>query len=84
MTAPKVTISGGSGSGATAYAVLNKDRTLEKIVVTCRGEDYAAGDSVAEEERLTAIQRLENDRRAALGREVSQRRKSSRSILRIS
>ncbi|MBR4611162.1 MAG: hypothetical protein IKO40_00455 [Kiritimatiellae bacterium] len=46
MTAPKVTISGGSGSGATAYAILNKDNTLEKIVVTCRGENYAAGDSV--------------------------------------
>ena len=46
VTAPKVTITGGSGSGATAYAVLNKDRTLEKIVVTCRGEGYAAGDSV--------------------------------------
>ncbi len=46
VTAPKVTISGGSGSGATAYAVLNKDRTLEKIVVTCRGEGYVAGDSV--------------------------------------
>ena len=46
VTAPKVTISGGSGSGATAYAILNKDNTLEKIVVTCRGENYAAGDSV--------------------------------------
>ena len=46
VTAPKVTITGGSGSGATAYAILNKDRTLEKIVVTCRGEGYAAGDSV--------------------------------------
>ena len=47
VTAPKVTITGGSGSGATAYAILNKDRTLEKIVVTCRGEGYAANDSVA-------------------------------------
>ena len=46
VTAPKVTITGGVGSNATAYAVLNKDRTLEKIVVTCRGEGYAAGDSV--------------------------------------
>jgi len=46
VTAPKVTITGGSGSGATAYAILNKDRTLEKIVVTCRGEGYAAKDSV--------------------------------------
>ena len=46
VTAPKVTIAGGVGSNATAYAVLNKDRTLEKIVVTCRGEGYAANDSV--------------------------------------
>ena len=46
VTAPKVTITGGSGSGATAYAILNKDRTLEKIVVTCRGEGYASNDSV--------------------------------------
>ena len=46
VTAPKVTITGGVGSNATAYAILNKDRTLEKVVVTCRGEGYAAGDSV--------------------------------------
>ena len=46
VTAPKVTIAGGVGSNATAYAILNKDRTLEKIVVTCRGEGYAANDSV--------------------------------------
>ena len=46
VTAPEVKITGGSGSNATAYAVLNKDRTLEKIVVTCRGEGYAAGDTV--------------------------------------
>ena len=46
VTAPEVTITGGVGSNATAYAVLNKDRTLEKIVVTCRGEGYMAGDSV--------------------------------------
>ncbi len=46
VTTPKVTITGGVGSNATAYAVLNKDRTLEKIVVTCRGEGYAANDSV--------------------------------------
>ena len=38
VTAPEVKITGGVGSNATAYAVLNKDRTLEKIVVTCRGE----------------------------------------------
>ena len=47
VTAPEVTITGGVGSNATAYAVLNKDRTLEKIVVTCRGEGYAATDEVA-------------------------------------
>ena len=47
VTAPKVTISGGSGSGATAYAIMNKDRTINRIVVTCRGEGYAANDSVA-------------------------------------
>ena len=46
VTAPKVTISGGSGTGATAYAIMNKDRTINRIVVTCRGEGYAAGDSV--------------------------------------
>ena len=46
VTAPEVTITGGVGSNATAYAVLNKDRTLEKIVVTCRGEGYAANDEV--------------------------------------
>ena len=46
VTAPKVTITGGVGSNATAYAILNKDRTVNRIVVTCRGEGYAAGDSV--------------------------------------
>ena len=46
VTAPKVTISGGSGSGASAYAVMNKDRTINRIVVTCRGEGYAENDSV--------------------------------------
>ena len=46
VTAPEVKITGGSGSNATAYAVLNKDRTLERVVVTCRGEGYAAGDAV--------------------------------------
>jgi len=46
VTAPEVKITGGSGSGAAAYAILNKDRTLEKIVVTCRGEGYAADDIV--------------------------------------
>lgn len=46
VTAPQVTITGGSGSNATAYAVLKKDRTIEKIVVTCRGEGYAADDVV--------------------------------------
>ena len=47
VTAPEVKLTGGVGSNATAYAVLNKDRTLEKIVVTCRGEGYAANDEVA-------------------------------------
>ncbi len=46
VTAPQVTITGGSGSNATAYAVLSKDRTIEKIVVTCRGEGYAQSDTV--------------------------------------
>lgn len=46
VTAPEVKITGGVGSNATAYAVLNKDRTLEKVVVTCRGEGYAADDAV--------------------------------------
>lgn len=46
VTAPKVEITGGSGAGVTAYAVLRKDRTLEKIVVTCRGEGYSEGDAV--------------------------------------
>ncbi len=46
VTAPEVKITGGVGSNATAYAVLSKDRTLEKIVVTCRGEGYAANDAV--------------------------------------
>ena len=46
VTAPKVTISGGSGSGATAYAIMNKDRTINRIVVTCRGENYDENDSV--------------------------------------
>ena len=46
VTAPKVTITGGSGSGASAYAIMNKDRTINRIVVTCRGEGYAANDSV--------------------------------------
>ena len=46
VTAPKVTISGGSGSGASAYAIMNKDRTINRIVVTCRGEGYAADDNV--------------------------------------
>ena len=46
VTAPKVTISGGSGSGASAYAIMNKDRTINRIVVTCRGEGYAENDAV--------------------------------------
>lgn len=46
VTAPRVTITGGSGSGASAYAVLAKDRTIERIVVTCRGEGYAEADEL--------------------------------------
>ena len=41
---PIVTISGGSGSNATAIAILRKDRTVERFVVTCPGEGYAADD----------------------------------------
>lgn len=44
VTAPQVTISGGSGSNATAYAVLNKAGSVERLAVTCRGEGYASGD----------------------------------------
>lgn len=46
VTAPEVKFEGGRGSGASAYAVMNKDRTIKRIVVTCRGEGYAADDSV--------------------------------------
>ena len=46
VTAPEITITGGSGSGATAYAVMGKDRTVERVVVTCRGEGYTEGDQL--------------------------------------
>ena len=43
---PRVVISGGSGSNATAVAILNRDRTLARIEVTCRGEGYQADDTL--------------------------------------
>lgn len=43
---PRVVISGGSGSNATAVAILNRDRTLARIEVTCRGEGYKADDAL--------------------------------------
>ena len=46
VTAPKVTISGGSGTRATAYAVMNKDGSVARVVVTCPGEGYAVNDVV--------------------------------------
>jgi len=46
VTAPEVKLVGGSGSGVSAYAIMNKDRSINRIVVTCRGEGYAEGDSV--------------------------------------
>lgn len=46
VTAPQVTISGGAGHGASGYAVLAKDRTIERVVVTCRGEGYLADDEL--------------------------------------
>lgn len=42
---PTVTISGGSGSNATAVAFIDYDAgTVTGLVMTCRGEGYAAGD----------------------------------------
>ena len=42
---PLVTLSGGSGSNATAIALIDYDSNrLTNVVVTCRGEGYAADD----------------------------------------
>lgn len=42
---PLVTISGGSGSNATAIALIDyRNNRLTNVVVTCRGEGYAADD----------------------------------------
>ena len=42
--APRVSITGGSGSNATAVAVMTKTGTVERVVVTCAGEGYAETD----------------------------------------
>ena len=42
--APRVAITGGSGSNATAVAVMTKTGTVERVVVTCPGEGYAETD----------------------------------------
>ena len=44
VSAPKVVISGGSGTGAQAIAVMGEDRAVKGVVVTCRGSGYAADD----------------------------------------
>ncbi|HNX33859.1 MAG TPA: hypothetical protein PKM57_04480 [Kiritimatiellia bacterium] len=44
--APRVAISGGSGSNATAVAVMKRDGGVERVVVTCPGEGYLAGDTL--------------------------------------
>lgn len=44
---PWIEITGGSGSGASAMALVNFDTdTTTNAVMVCRGEGYAAGDSV--------------------------------------
>jgi len=45
--APRVAISGGSGSNATAVAIMNRDGSLARVAVTCPGEGYTAGDTLA-------------------------------------
>lgn len=42
--APRVALTGGSGSNATAVAVMTKTGTVERVVVTCAGEGYAETD----------------------------------------
>ncbi|MBR4171974.1 MAG: hypothetical protein IKR48_10010 [Kiritimatiellae bacterium] len=44
VAAPMVTITGGSGSNATAVAIVNHTGAIERLVLTCRGEGYAADD----------------------------------------
>lgn len=44
--APRVTITGGSGSNATAIAIVNRVGAVERLVLTCRGEGYAADDAL--------------------------------------
>ena len=46
VAAPRVTISGGSGSNATAVAIVNRAGAVERLVLTCRGEGYAADDTL--------------------------------------
>ncbi len=42
--APRVVIAGGSGSNATAVAVMSRTGTVERVAVTCPGEGYAPAD----------------------------------------
>ena len=43
-SAPKVVISGGAGTGASAIAVMGEDQTVTGVVITCRGSGYLADD----------------------------------------
>jgi hypothetical protein len=42
--APRVAVTGGSGSNAAAVAVMTKTGTVERVAVTCPGEGYAPDD----------------------------------------
>jgi autotransporter-associated beta strand protein len=44
--APRVVLSGGSGSNATAVAIMNRDGSVERVAVTCPGEGYLVGDTL--------------------------------------
>lgn len=46
-SAPTVTISGGSGSGATAVAILNNDGGVERIELTAEGSGYTTAPTVS-------------------------------------